>query len=441
MSENLSNVPAGIKVREYATLTTDNSFSQSMDYGVVTPETFGWLAKLNQQWRSSTKPFSFANANSISVNSYVGFLQSPTGQTIEVLPKTRRTSPCEEDVVKDRHLLQNMLKEALNIKPRETDMASLKCMNTPLHEWIITQFLIELTSLVRRGLCCDYHRVEEETRFIRGQLDIAKQSRQTPDKAGWFNVRHDVFNSNRVENHILKSALDIVLVLSKSSENWRLANALSHQLIELEPSSNPVQEFVFWQHGKLMQYYSAVKPWCELIIKKMNPNFQAGDFQGIALLFPMERLFESYVESSLRPSLAADMLLSPQPQYCHMVKHRPEGARKQEWFQLKPDLFVTSESYKAVLDAKWKLLDVSKDNGKDKYNLSQADFYQMFAYGHTYLEGHGEIMLIYPSYASFSSPLPKFEFDENLTLWAVPFDLEKRELVKGEWESAFPCFL
>jgi 5-methylcytosine-specific restriction enzyme subunit McrC len=30
-----------------------------------------------------------------------------------------------------------------------------------------------------------------------------------------------------------------------------------------------------------------------------------------------------------------------------------------------------------------------KNNGTDKYGLSQADFYQMFAYGHKYLKGGG----------------------------------------------------
>ena len=71
------------------------------------------------------------------------------------------------------------------------------------------------------------------------------------------------------------------------------------------------------------------------------------------------------------------------------------------WFRLKPDLLVKQgKSTALVMDTKWKLLDSRKNNGTDKLGLSQADFYQMFAYGHKYLQGSGDIVLIYPCYSN-----------------------------------------
>ena len=76
------------------------------------------------------------------------------------------------------------------------------------------------------------------------------------------------------------------------------------------------------------------------------------------------------------------------------------------------------------MDTKWKLIDKKKDNGTDKYGLSQSDFYQMFAYGQKYLNGTGHMILIYPKSKTFDSPIThSFEFSDNLKLWILPFDI------------------
>ena len=87
-----------------------------------------------------------------------------------------------------------------------------------------------------------------------------------------------------------------------------------------------------------------------------------------------------------------------------------------------------------VLDTKWKLLDSLKSNGSDKYGLSQGDFYQLQAYGQSYLNGKGDVVLIYPKTAAFDQPLPVFEFckPEGLQLWVLPFCLKSRMLLVPE---------
>lgn len=123
-----------------------------------------------------------------------------------------------------------------------------------------------------------------------------------------------------------------------------------------------------------------------------------------------------------------------------MLEHVPVGEKSsQRWFMLKPDFIITG-GQTLVLDAKWKLLDSRADNSLRKYEISQSDLYQMFAYGLKYIHGKGNMMLIYPHHLYFDVPLPVFRFDEDLSLWCVPFDLESGRLVKGEWQGSFPCF-
>ncbi len=84
-----------------------------------------------------------------------------------------------------------------------------------------------------------------------------------------------------------------------------------------------------------------------------------------------------------------------------------------------------------VLDTKWKLLDDKKATGSDKYGLDQGDFYQLHAYGQSYLDGRGDVVLIYPRTAVFDEPLPVFEFPKSkgLRLWVLPFCLVERKLI------------
>jgi len=56
----------------------------------------------------------------------------------------------------------------------------------------------------------------------------------------------------------------------------------------------------------------------------------------------------------------------------------------------------------------------------------------MFAYGQRYLEGKGDLALIYPKHEHFDSALEPFVFAEDLRLWVLPFDLLTGEFVGGD---------
>ena len=425
------------QVREYARITTDSALTPSLDCAVVSPATLDWLQDLAGRW-SEGSPIAMINGHrSLKLGSYVGFLQSPTGEAIEILPKTGLGV---EDPVMARRILQRMLMASLGIKPRTAGAASLLRMPEPLHEWIFSQFLAELQSLVSRGLRFDYQRVNEESRFVRGQLRLDQQQRQAPGRQHLFHISHDVFSADRLENRLLKTALSYVLTCCKSPENWRLANELSHLMDEIPATNEPLRLLPLWQSNKLMQIYDSVRPWCALILERLNPNFQKGHHRGIALLFPMEQLFERYVEVSLRRSHSLGSRLKPQPGSQYLLQHKLDGTDiAGSMFQLKPDLLLKSAFGDQVFDTKWKLLDERAANTEQKYNIAQSDLYQMFAYGHKYQNGSGHMMLIYPRHERFNDPLPVFWYSDSLALWVVPFCLETSSLISGEWEQYFFC--
>jgi len=92
-----------------------------------------------------------------------------------------------------------------------------------------------------------------------------------------------------------------------------------------------------------------------------------------------------------------------------------------------------------VMDTKWKLLDYL--DHRNKYGISQADMYQLYAYGHKYFEKDKDsktlktLMLVYPKTDKFEKRLPVFEYEEGLKLDVVPFDLNEGVLIKERYDS------
>lgn len=408
-----------VTVREYAQLTTQK-VEPSLDRAQVSRTAFDWLCQLSASFsKSGATLLQVEGTQSLKWDSYVGVVETPCGTRLEILPKHVEFGDCE---TKSRVLLRKMIQSALDIRPREVGVAGLELFNAPISEWVMGQFLIALDILIKRGIRFDYQRIEEEQRFLRGQLNIVAQMHQPPGRQHYFQIRHDVFLPDRPENRLIKLALEQVCKSTQNADNWRLAHELRSLMSEVPKSQQVYSDFRKWGTDRLMAHYQHIKPWCELILKNQMPLAVAGTRQGISLLFPMEKLFERYVEAWLRSSLQSSATLKTQAASQFLCEH-DEG----NIFRLEPDFLVQQGDLRWVLDAKWKRIDAS--NRKDKYGLSQGDFYQLFAYGQKYLQGKGEMLLIYPKWSKFQAALPVFDFGGGLTLRALPFDLENEVLI------------
>lgn len=409
-----------ITVREYARLTTDKITEPTLDLAQVSVSAFDWLCKLNATFSNAGAALvQLENRCLLKLDNYVGVLETPCGTRLEILPKHFEREDC---IKQSRVLLRRMIQASLNLPTREVGAADLQNFDAPLSEWVMGRFLLALDHLIKRGLRFDYQRVEEEQRFLRGQLDVVKQMRQPPGHQHHFQIRHDIYLPDRPENRLLKFALDEVCKATKDAGNWRLAHELRSVLLEVPTSRNVQQDFNQWSSERLMAHYMPVKSWCELIIKQKMPLAVAGEWHGMSLLFPMEKLFERYVAASLDRDLLQDARLQTQAHTEYLCQHKGKN-----FFQLRPDLMVHHQNKSWVLDTKWKRLNSS---GEDKsYGLKQSDFYQLFAYGHKYLAGEGELVLIYPRRSAFDAPLQVFEFASQLKLWVLPFDMERGVLL------------
>jgi 5-methylcytosine-specific restriction enzyme subunit McrC len=409
-----------VVVREYAILTNDGN-DYSIDCHSIPKSAFEWLlvngVSNNEKQRELVKVKRHGRAIALQVVNFVGVLETPCKTRIEILPKIS-TQECSPD--NSRKVLMKMLASVEKLKLQEFQLSHLEVLKQPLYELLINHFLSAVSNLVKQGIRSEYQRVERESTYLKGQLLVAKQLRQRPGRNHHFHVSHDVFTSDRAENRLIHSSLKLILKWSKSSANQRLARELLFVFNEIDESKNISNDFRNWKTDRSIAHYRPLKPWCELILSYKSPIAMIGNHKGISFLFPMEKLFERYVANQLAKQLPPALRLKEQPSTFGLVEHKGE-----KWFRLEPDIVVY---YKArvvtVIDTKWKRLNESLGNATDKYNLNQSDIYQLFAYGEKYMQGIGELYLVYPKYDDFKSPLDGFYYHENLKLKVVPYDLD-----------------
>lgn len=410
-----------VVVREYARLTTE-PVEATLDQATITSSAFEWLSNLASYFsKAGASLLQLENRRWLRLDNYVGVVETPCGTLLEILPK-HTESTGEDATNQSRKLMIKMLAVALDLPVRTTNRTDIQTFRHPLLEWVMKQFVFSLDQLIKRGLRFDYMRVEEEQRYLHGQLNITKQLRQPVGREHIFNIRHDNFQADRPENRLLKSALMRVCLTTQQSDTWRLSHELAGLMAEVPESNDSTSDFRQWRKDRLMVHYQPIKSWCELVLGQQMPMALRGKTDGISLLFPMEKLFERYVEICLRKRLQAPYMIKAQPASYSLCEHN-----NKHMFQMRPDLLVTNEEKTIlILDTKWKR--INEADIANKYGLNQSDLYQMFAYGHKYLKEDGDLVLIYPLTESFSGVLLPFNFSEKLRLWVAPFNLENDEL-------------
>ncbi len=419
----MRNKVNNVTVREFALLTKGGN-NHSIDCHSIPKSAFEWLlangVSNGDSQRELVKAKRYGKSIALQVINFVGVLETPCKTRIEILPKTS-TDACEP--ASARKILLKMLASVEKLKLEEFQQSQLQLLKQPLYELLITHFLKAVSKLVRQGIRNEYQRIERESPYLKGQLQVAKQLRQRPGKQHHFHVAYDIYNANRAENRLLHSALKQVLNWSKSSANQRLARELLFVFNDINLSTNYSLDFRLWKDDRGLAHYRPLKPWCELILSYQSPVAMVGNHDGLSFLFPMEQLFERYVAKQLKRQLPSYLTLREQVS-SHCLTHHNGN----DWFRLKPDIVVYDKSkVVTVMDTKWKLLDASLNTTKHKYNLSQSDLYQLFAYGEKYLKGQGDLYLIYPKHIGFTEPLANFDFKPGLRLNVVPYDLATDE--------------
>lgn len=323
----------------------------------------------------------------ITAKNYVGIITMKDGTTIEILPKVH--SAIDDDVSgkRTKHLLIDMLKTLRDspYKALQTSNVNIEKMN--IFEIFVRMFLDEVFFIVKRGLKCSYETVEENATFFRGKMKFSQQIKLNHSHKERSYVEYDAFTANRPENRLLKATLQYLYRHSLSSKNRNDIKVLLNSFVEVDASIDYKGDFEKYVPDRNMKDYTTALLWSRVFLMGKSFTSFAGSEVALALLFPMETLFESYIAALLKKKLSSTQFsVSAQDKSYHLFD---EPSKK---FLMKPDIVVKRKADNTIfiMDTKWKVLSEAKAN----YGISQADMYQMYAYQKKYEAEN--ITLLYP---------------------------------------------
>jgi 5-methylcytosine-specific restriction enzyme subunit McrC len=357
----------------------------------------------------------------LRVQNHVGVVRLDDGVQIEVLPKISKNLERRHA----RKLLIKMLVELVDSPFFEGTAADLEAHDMPIFELVLRCYLEQVTTIVRKGIARTYVTQQNNLVFLRGKLQMAEHIRRNSYNATRVFCEFDEYEADRPINRLIKGALSIVSKLSRDATNQQRCRELLFWFDGVPGTTDPRMDLQRMQRDRLIQHYAPAMPLCKLILFGLNPLTQQGENQVISMLFPMEKVFESYVAAKLFAQFR-DWRISTQATGKALVDDHLNKTK----FNLKPDLQFENTKTRVIGDTKWKLIDQS-NSGKD-YNISQADIYQLFGYTKKYLgdQLHKEVLLIYPASDTFTQPLEPFWYrKDDEVLYVVPYDLNSETLI------------
>lgn len=396
-------------IREYDCFVKKSSVQEYSDdkYNVMPEKTFDMLENFVLQNKNEEKvqAMDLMNISSkrrigkiISSKNYVGIIELPNGTQIEILPKIylKNTKEKEIAVNETRKIFLNILKALRECPFKQFNVSSLGRVKNNLYEVFISMFVKEVYRIIKTGVKSDYLSREENEKFLKGKIKFNENIRYNIIHKERFYIDYDEFNINIPENKIIKSTVTKLLKMTISEKNRKDLKQLLFYFDDVDISKNLEKDFSSCKINRNMESYKLVLIWARVFLLNCSFTSFKGSEKAVALLFPMEKLFENYISYLVVKQINETSWNVTTQDTSYYLFDEPTK------FQIKPDIILRKDDRTIVMDTKWKILNLNNKN----YGISQSDMYQMYAYSKKY--NAEKIVLIYPynEYVSGISEVP-----------------------------------
>ena len=317
---------------------------------------------------------------SLQAGQVVGVLTVP-GASVEILPKIDRPDGAV------RKALVHMLSVAYGLPVADNELTHLAAQDETLLEFLVGVFADRLLTAVRRGLPHRYRFRQDDLPLLRGKLDISRQIARHIARPDLLACRFDELSVDTPLNRVLKAAVVRLRSITRHVANARRLAELSARFEFVAESHDPLREPVALDRTNIA--FHRLYVWSRLFLSGNWQSTTSGANTGVALLFPMNDLFETFVGRVMQSVLA------PGATRLQHTGRYALTARDQSMFALRPDIVVDND---IVVDTKWKRL-----NSDDRVvGVEQSDVYQMLAYAHAYAARR--VVLLYPWHPWLPAP-------------------------------------
>ena len=324
--------------------------------------------------------------NIVSMKNYVGLIQMKNGYQIQILPKISFTNSEDLENRNTKKIFLNMLRSMKDFPSKVFNNSNIQVERMNLYEIFINMYLQEIRRLIKIGLKSNYIFKEDNLNYYKGKLLTSQHFKINLVHKERFYVAYDEFNPNRVENKLIKATLLKSQKLTTSAENSKKIRQLLVFFEMIDASMNYTADFSKVRINRSNRDYEMIMQWSKVFLLNKSFTTFSGNNNSRALLFPMEKVYESYVAKHLKKILGEDgwNVSSQDRGYYLFTEPRLQ-------FALIPDIVCKRGERTIIMDTKWKKL---VNNERINYGISQSDMYQMYAYSKKYKAS--EIWLLYP---------------------------------------------
>ena len=395
----------------------EHESAEVVDYPHDTKLNFLDIEALERVQRSmKVEAFNWAGRNQVKATQYVGMLAS-AGARLEILPKIDGL-----DEGHTRRILMRMIGIAWDVLVQEGEVTDHECQNSDLLELLIRSFARRLQEQIRAGVSRAYRRHEDDLSRLRGKMDITRQFTKLAASPQKLACRYDEFTADITLNRLLLCAVIFLRRQSVSASTQRLLNEIVAHFSDVRLVSASEALATKFAPDRVNQRWEILARLARLFLLSEYQTAHGGKQEGIALLFDMNILFESYVAALARKACwRRGEEVSTQGPHDYLTCNKA--------FQTRPDVHVKRGNDVFVLDTKWKKL----DPGKPNWGVNQNDAYQMHAYAHVYKSC--ATILLYPHHSGISAPpgeRMRWQFksgDSSLILATIDVAKPRDELV------------
>ncbi len=299
-----------------------------------------------------------------------------------------------------------MLKSLKDFPGKVSTDALLKAGNMNLYEIFINMYLDCTRNLVKQGIKSSYVEQKDNLKFYKGKLNISNHVKYNFAHKERFFVSYDEYLPDRAENRLVKATLLKLQRLTSSAQNSKEINQLLVWFDGVNASDNYDRDFSTVLIDRNFKVYEKLIHWSKVFLyNKSFTNF-SGSTVARALLFPMEKVYESYITQQIKKLFSSSdgWDVSAQDASYYLFQEGYEDAKK-SIFRLRPDIVIRHGNFTVILDTKWKRL---IPNRSKNYGISSADMYQMYAYSKKYTTDKNnipEVWLLYPKTIDMHEPL------------------------------------
>lgn len=199
----------------------------------------------------------------ISVNNFVGVIQTPKGHQVQILPKIdlgRDENDADEvnSFKQTKKIFLKMIRALRDIPIKHLDTTNLKTEKLPIFEIFISMYLQEAMILAKRGLKSAYQEHEDNLRFYKGKLMVSKHIKRNTAHKERFYMQYDEYDLNRPENRLIKSTLLKLMPLSMNEQNQKEIRQILTFFELVEPSPNYERDFSLVKKDRTVKDYEMI---------------------------------------------------------------------------------------------------------------------------------------------------------------------------------------